>query len=124
VGHALDGVPGQYRAGDPPAPRRSARLLSGCGLHRGDDRPRAALLDAFIYGFAPQEANLPSTGGEPMTELAGSIAKQFEDGQYPHLIEMTVERVLKPDYDFAAEFDFGLDLILNGLQATARLPNP
>lgn len=79
-----------------------------------------ALLDAFVYGFALQEANLPSTGGELMADLASAITEQFEDGQYPHLIEMTVEHVLKPGYDFTAEFDFGLELILNGLAAAAE----
>jgi len=83
-----------------------------------------ALLDAFIYGFALQEANLPATGGELMTEIAESITEQFEDGQYPHLIEMTVEHILKPGYDFTAEFEFGLNLILNGLQATATPSSP
>ncbi|MFV1962573.1 MAG: TetR/AcrR family transcriptional regulator C-terminal domain-containing protein [Acidimicrobiia bacterium] len=83
-----------------------------------------ALLDAFIYGFALQEANLPATGGELMTEIAESITEQFEDGQYPHLIELTVEHILKPGYDFTAEFEFGLNLILNGLQATATSSSP
>jgi AcrR family transcriptional regulator len=78
-----------------------------------------ALVDAFIYGFALQEANLPSTGGEEMAELATAIAEQFEHDQYPHLTELTVEHVLKPGYDFTTEFDFGLNLILDGLAAAA-----
>jgi len=76
-----------------------------------------ALVDAFIYGFALQEANLPATGGEEMTELAAGITDQFADGQFPHLVEFTVEHVLKPGYDFTEEFDFGLGLILDGLAA-------
>ena len=74
-----------------------------------------ALVDAFIYGFALQEASLPATGGLEMTELAGAMTAQFEDGQYPHLVEFTVDHVLQPGYDFASEFEFGLDLILHGL---------
>lgn len=81
-----------------------------------------ALVDAFIYGSALQEANLPATGGEDMADLARSITEQFEPGQYPHLVELTVDHVLKPGYDFTNEFDFGLDVILNGLAAaTDRL---
>jgi AcrR family transcriptional regulator len=76
-----------------------------------------ALVDAFIYGFALQEANLPATGGEEMVELATAITEQFEGDQYPHLMELTVEHVLKPGYDFTTEFDFGLALILDGLAA-------
>jgi AcrR family transcriptional regulator len=78
-----------------------------------------ALVDAFIYGFALQEASLPATGGQDMEELAAAITTQFEDGQYPHLIEFTVEHVMQPGYDFTAEFDFGLALILDGLAIAA-----
>ncbi|MGI9597024.1 MAG: TetR/AcrR family transcriptional regulator [Acidimicrobiales bacterium] len=78
-----------------------------------------ALVDAFIYGFALQEASLPATGGEDLAELAGAITESFGPGEYPHLVEFTVDHVLKPGYEFTAEFDFGLELILNGLAAAA-----
>ncbi len=41
-------------------------------------------------------------------------------GEYPHLVEFTTEHVLQPGYDFGREFDFGLDLILDGLEAAAK----
>ena len=82
-----------------------------------------ALIDAFIYGFALQEANLPATGGEDMADLAETIIEPLPAGLYPHLMELTAEHVLQPGYDFGDEFEFGLDLILNGLQ-TAKLANP
>ena len=78
-----------------------------------------ALLDAYVYGFALQEATLPATGGEEMAELAGEMAAHFPAGQYPHLAEFTSEHVLQPGYDFTSEFDFGLDLILDGLERSA-----
>ena len=37
-------------------------------------------------------------------------------GAYPHLVELAVEHALLPGYDFADEFDFGLELILDGLE--------
>ncbi len=73
-----------------------------------------ALIDAYIYGFALQEANLPATGGEDMSALASGIAETFA-GRYPHLMEFTTEHVLQPGYDFSNEFEFGLSLILDGL---------
>ncbi|MCP3990392.1 MAG: TetR/AcrR family transcriptional regulator [Actinomycetia bacterium] len=79
-----------------------------------------ALVDSYVYGFALQEANLPATGGQEMAELAGSITEQFSSDEYPYLVELTVEHILQPGYDFAAEFDFGLDLILNGLESLAE----
>lgn len=75
-----------------------------------------ALIDAFIYGFAMQEASLPATSGEQMSELAESIMQATAMNEYPHLMELTTQHVLQPGYDFAEEFDFGLNLILDGLE--------
>lgn len=73
-------------------------------------------LDSYIYGFALQEASLPFDTGEETAELAQAILAQFEAGEYPHLVELTVEHVLRPGYDYGKEFEFGLDLILDGLE--------
>jgi AcrR family transcriptional regulator len=78
-----------------------------------------AIVDAFLYGFALQEATLPATAGDDMAELAGSIAEQMPADLYPHLTEFTFGRVLQPGYDFGDEFDVGLELILDGLAAAA-----
>lgn len=75
-----------------------------------------AVLDAFVYGFALQEAALPATAGGDMADLADAIVAQFPPGAYPHLVELTTGHVLQPGYDFANEFEFGLDLILDGLE--------
>ena len=37
-------------------------------------------------------------------------------GAYPHLAEMITEHAMKPGYDYADEFEFGLDLILDGME--------
>ncbi len=79
-----------------------------------------ALIDAYIYGFALQEASLPATGGEDMAELADAIVEQFPADAYPYLMELTTEHVLKPGYDFGSEFEFGLSLILDGLDSSPR----
>ena len=76
-----------------------------------------ALLDSYIYGFALQEANLPATGGVEMQELVTAMSAQL--ASYPHLSRFTVDHVLQPGYDFTAEFEFGLDLILEGLAGAA-----
>ena len=44
---------------------------------------------------------------------------KFPEGEYPHLMEFTSQHVLQPGYDFRAEFTFGLDLILDGLERVA-----
>ncbi len=39
--------------------------------------------------------------------------------QYPHLAEFAMEHVMQPGYDFGAEFEFGLDLLPDGLENAA-----
>jgi AcrR family transcriptional regulator len=74
-----------------------------------------ALLDSYIYGFALQEAALPFDGRDTAAEITAPIVERFSTGQYPHMMEIAAEHVLKPGYDFGDEFDFGLTLILDGL---------
>ena len=75
-----------------------------------------SVLDSYIYGFAMQEASLPFDTPEETVELAQTIMAQLPVEEYPHLTELTVEHVLQPGYDYAEEFVFGLDLILDGLE--------
>jgi AcrR family transcriptional regulator len=73
-------------------------------------------LDSYIYGFALQQRALPFETGEETAELAQSIMASFPADEYPHLVELTVEHVLQPGYDYGDEFEFGLDLLLDGLE--------
>lgn len=73
-------------------------------------------LDSYIYGFALQEANLPFSSAEETAEVAQMILAQMRPEEYPHLTELAVEHVLQPGYDYGDEFEFGLDLILDGLE--------
>jgi hypothetical protein len=40
----------------------------------------------------------------------------FRPGEYPYLAEMAVDRAMKPGYNYGDEFEYGLDLILDGIQ--------
>jgi AcrR family transcriptional regulator len=75
-----------------------------------------SVLDSYIYGFALGEASLPFDTAEETAEVAEMIFKQLAPDQYPYLTELTVEHVLQPGYDYGNEYDFGLDLILDGLE--------
>ncbi len=76
-----------------------------------------ALLDSYIYGFAMSEASLPINGPETVAEVAEemNMMELFSTGAFPHLVEFSTEHIMKPGYDFGAEFEFGLDLVLEGL---------
>ena len=73
-------------------------------------------MDAYIYGFALQEETLPFETPEETAEIAAAFLEQFPIETYPHLAEMTIEHIMKPGYDYSEEFEFGLDLILDGLE--------
>ena len=73
-------------------------------------------LDSYIYGFALQEPSLPFDTPQETAEVAEAIIAQLSPGEYPHLTELAVEYVLQPGYDYANEFVYGLELILDGLE--------
>lgn len=75
-----------------------------------------ALLDAFVYGFAVQEASLPFGDSEHTAELADQIMAAFPPGAYPAFVEFTTQHVLRPGYSFDDSFGFGLDLLLDGIE--------
>jgi AcrR family transcriptional regulator len=75
-----------------------------------------SVMDSYIYGFALQQVNLPAGAGERAPEVARTFLRQFRAEEYPNLAEMVVEHAMKPGYDYADEFEFGLDLILDGLE--------
>ena len=72
-------------------------------------------IDGYVYGFALQQINLPLQSREQVAEVGESILRQLA-GEYPHLAEMITDHAMKPGYDYAKEFEFGLDLILDGLE--------
>jgi AcrR family transcriptional regulator len=75
-----------------------------------------AALDSYIYGFALQERGLPFDSPEETPEMAQAMLAQFPVDEFPNLAAFTAEHVLKPGYDFGAEYEYGLDLLLNGLE--------
>ena len=74
-----------------------------------------ALVDSYIYGFALSEASLPINGPDAVAEVAESMMEQYPSESYPHLAEFSTQHIMQPGYDFGAEFDFGLELLLDGL---------
>jgi AcrR family transcriptional regulator len=75
-----------------------------------------ALLDSYIYGFALQQASLPFSTSEEAVAATEQMLEHLPADGYPHLVALAREHALQPGYDFAAEFEYGLDLILDGLE--------
>src|SRR3989441_11161653 len=77
-----------------------------------------SILDGYIYGFTLTELTLPfstAEGAAPVAEVAANIVEGFRPGDYPHLAEMALDRAHKPGYEDGDEFEYGLDLILDGI---------
>jgi AcrR family transcriptional regulator len=89
-------------------------VLRRAGFSVGMAAHAYSLLDAYLYGFALQEAGLPFDS-ETAPDVAEAILAQFPSDAYPYLAEFTFEHVLQPGYDNGDEFEFGLELILDGL---------
>jgi AcrR family transcriptional regulator len=89
--------------------------LRGAGFSVRMTAHAYALLDSYIYGFALSEAALPINGPDTVAEVAESMMERHPIDGFPHLIEFSTEHIMQPDYDFGSEFDFGLEVILDGL---------
>jgi AcrR family transcriptional regulator len=106
-----------------PANLRHHDAVIGSLRAGGFDMAMAAhaysLLDAYIYGFALTKMNLPFDATTDIAEMAESMLAPFPLGQYPNLADFITEHAMKPGYDFADEFEYGLDVILDGLERAA-----
>ena len=74
--------------------------------------------DAYIYGFALQERGLPFETAEESAAVAEDQGWEIEAlaARFPYLAEVVAGHVAKVGYDFAHAFEYGLDLILEGLE--------
>ena len=114
----------ESRTSPGPATLRHHDAVLGCFRRAGFSLELTghayAVIDAFLYGFALQEATLPATSGDEMADLAGSMTERMSNDAFPYLAEFATDHVLQPGYDFGREFDFGINLILDGLAALAN----
>jgi AcrR family transcriptional regulator len=106
-----------------PANLRHHDAVIGSLRASGFDMAMAAhaysLLDSYIYGFALTKMNLPFETREEVAEVAQTMLQPFPVNEYPNLVAFITEHAMKPGYDYGDEFEYGLDLILDGLE-TAR----
>ena len=107
-----------------PATLRHHEAMLACFLESGMSLQLTAhayaVIDSYVYGFAMQEANLAVQGASGDEDVARQIAAQFSDNQHPHLVRFSTEHVLRPGYQFGDSFEYGLDLLLAGLDAAAQ----
>jgi AcrR family transcriptional regulator len=84
-----------------------------------------SLQDSFIYGFALQEQSLPAFDSpEVGAQVAERVLRRFDHAALPYTAEMVGTHVAAGGYNLTAEFEFGLELILDGLEALRRRCTP
>jgi AcrR family transcriptional regulator len=79
-----------------------------------------SLLDSYIYGFALTKMNLPFETTAEVAEVAQTMLQPFPVNDYPNLVEFITEHAMKPGYEYGDEFEYGLDVILEGLERVAN----
>jgi AcrR family transcriptional regulator len=72
------------------------------------------LVDSYVLGFALQETNFPFSNAEELAAVGEQMLAQVPADQYPNLVRVSDE-LLASGFDYRDEFEFGLDLILDGI---------
>jgi AcrR family transcriptional regulator len=112
-----------------PANLRHHNATMGCLREAGFPFKMAihaySVQDAYIYGFALQEQDLgfetPASAGQAAQKRAERITAEQATAlaDYPYLAEV-VTTLPETGYDSALEYEWGLDLILSGLETLRR----
>ncbi len=75
-----------------------------------------SILDSYVYGFGRQQLNLAAGGDVAPEEMAAAFRQAIPPDEYPYLTEMVVDYAITSGNDVEADFRFGIDLILDGLE--------
>lgn len=94
-------------------------LAAGFG-HAAADHARH-VMDCHIYGFTLQELHFPLRRAE-YAGAARAFLPQLPAERYPHLRAMALE-VIEGRFDGVNHFDFGLGLLLDGLERMLAVPS-
>ena len=72
------------------------------------------LVDSYVLGFALQEVNFPFSNAEELAAMSEEILANLQADEYPNSARVARE-LLTSGFDYADEFEFGLDLILDAI---------
>lgn len=81
------------------------------------------LLDSYIYGFTLQEASLTYGSPEEQAEVGQATLNKLPPDEYPHLARVASE-FIEAGTEYGAGFEFGLDLILDGMERALAEAEP
>ena len=73
-------------------------------------------LDSHITGFTLWQVSMPFSSREEMVDLAEGFLSEIPADVYPYVIEHAEQHLAPSSPDGKTEFEFGLELILDGLE--------
>jgi AcrR family transcriptional regulator len=79
-------------------------------------------LESHIMGFTLWQVSLPFETKAELDELARGALRDFSADEHPYLVEHIQQHLEPASPDGRTEFEFGLDLILDGLERLRDLP--
>lgn len=90
-------------------------ILIGAGYSPAQAATAFVVVDGYIYGFERQRVSIGVEGDDEATEAAQEILEAIPDGGFPNAMKVAAEFAATP-FDTDAAFEFGLGLILDGLE--------
>lgn len=78
-------------------------------------------LDSHILGFTIWELGHSALPTQDRGDLAATVVRALPVDEFPYLIEHIEQHVAGLGHDGVSEFEYGLDLILDGLKRSAGL---
>jgi len=90
-------------------------VLIGAGFSPAAAANAFLVVDGYIYGFERRQSGLALDEGATATDAAEEVLAAIPEGAYPNAVRVAMEFATTP-FDHDAAFDFGLGLILDGLE--------
>lgn len=107
----------ESRSSPGPAVLAQHNAVLGCLKNNGFSLDLAghafSVIDAYVYGFVLTEVSLPFEQGGA-EDFVDTLQVLMAD--YPYLAEFAEHQIVGREYEFANEFDVGLEIILDELQ--------
>lgn len=91
------------------------RRLREAGFSAGMTHLAYHALDSHIVGFALWQAGYAALP-QDLSDLAATFLREHSVDEYPYLVEHVEQHLKERSADDVSEFEFGLDLILDGLE--------
>jgi AcrR family transcriptional regulator len=79
-------------------------------------------LDSHITGFTLWQVSMPFKTKEELVDLAEGFLQQISPEAYPYVVEHAHQHLEPSSPTGATEFEFGLELILDGLERLRDVP--